>query len=409
MTDTLKYIDVNPDEAKRMAQRLHVKKDDIRLVRKGYEVKIEDQNDDERTITARVSTADRDRDDEIVEPKGIDLKDYQRNPVLGWAHKYDHPAVGKALWSKTDADGLICKFQFAETQFADELYQLYKDGFMKAFSIGFIPMEYDQKSKTHQKISLLEVSCVLVPANQSALVMEAYQKGLIKSEALKKDLGLDVPDEAAKEAEGEDKAAIVTKPEVTDEYVRIPVSEGHEGHKIRTITVSAGEGIKALYCIDDKEIITYLFDKDKWSMDEARAWVDEHQDDKLAAALETKDEASPPVLDIAVLFDKLNARFDALEARLQPPPAPLAEARIDPPAPPDPGDYIEIDEPENIIEFDESAKPAPPAVAPAPAPKELTLDEVKASVANAIDGLDIKGIVDKSIKDNLDRLRGRVR
>ena len=213
MTDTLKYIDVNPDDAKRMAQRMHVKKDDIRLVRKGYEVTIEEQDDEDRTITARVSTSDRDRDGEIVEPKGIELKDYRANPVLAWCHKYDHPAVGKALWSKTDANGLICKFQFAETQFADELYQLYKGGFMKAFSIGFIPMEYDQKTKTHQKISLLEVSAVLVPANQSALVMEAYAKGLIKSEALVHDLGLDIAPDAEPPANAVEEVKAV-EPEV---------------------------------------------------------------------------------------------------------------------------------------------------------------------------------------------------
>ncbi|MBE3088395.1 MAG: HK97 family phage prohead protease, partial [Chloroflexi bacterium] len=162
MTDTLKYIDVNPDDAKRMAQRMHVKKDDIRLVRKGYEVKAEDANDEDRTIVARVSTSDRDRDDEIVEPKGIELKDFQKNPVLLWAHSYSTPAIGKALWSKTDEKGLICKFQFAPTQFASEIYELYKGGYQRAFSIGFIPVEYDQKTKTHNKISLLEVSAVPV-------------------------------------------------------------------------------------------------------------------------------------------------------------------------------------------------------------------------------------------------------
>ncbi len=73
---------------------------------------------------------------------------------------------------------------------------------------------------------------------------------------------------------------VITKPEETDNYIRIPVpkEEGkHDGHRIRTITISDKEGIKALYCGEDKVVITYLFDKDKdWTMESAQAWCDEH-------------------------------------------------------------------------------------------------------------------------------------
>jgi AAA+ superfamily predicted ATPase len=70
---------------------------------------------------------------------------------------------------------------------------------------------------------------------------------------------------------------IETKPETTENYIRIPVSEGHDGHRIRTITISAEKGIKALYCGECKVIITYLFDVDKFTMAEAQAWVQEHK------------------------------------------------------------------------------------------------------------------------------------
>ena len=66
-------------------------------------------------------------------------------------------------------------------------------------------------------------------------------------------------------------------PETTENYHRIPVSSGHSDHEIKTITVSSKDGIKALYCTDCKEIVTYLFDTDKWTMTEAQEWVDEHK------------------------------------------------------------------------------------------------------------------------------------
>jgi DNA-directed RNA polymerase subunit RPC12/RpoP len=69
-------------------------------------------------------------------------------------------------------------------------------------------------------------------------------------------------------------------PEETARTIRIPVAgeEGkHEGHQIRTIMVSRGQGVKALYCIACKKIITYLFAKNKdWTMSTAKDWVSEH-------------------------------------------------------------------------------------------------------------------------------------
>jgi predicted RNA-binding Zn-ribbon protein involved in translation (DUF1610 family) len=79
----------------------------------------------------------------------------------------------------------------------------------------------------------------------------------------------------------EEEKETVTKPEVTENYIRIPVSgeEGkHDGHKIRTIDISKEKGIKALYCVDCKKNITYLFDKEKWTMDTAQEWMAGHKD-----------------------------------------------------------------------------------------------------------------------------------
>ncbi|HAB53328.1 MAG TPA: hypothetical protein DCE80_14350 [Ignavibacteriales bacterium] len=68
-------------------------------------------------------------------------------------------------------------------------------------------------------------------------------------------------------------------PEVTENLIRIPVKgeEGkHDGHNIKTISISETKGIQALYCIDDKVLITYLFDKNKWTMETAYTWIESH-------------------------------------------------------------------------------------------------------------------------------------
>jgi hypothetical protein len=67
-------------------------------------------------------------------------------------------------------------------------------------------------------------------------------------------------------------------PEETNRTIRIPVAQRVAGHRIRTIVVSRDQGIKALYDLDAKKIITYIFDKNKgWTMAKAKEWVRNHK------------------------------------------------------------------------------------------------------------------------------------
>lgn len=70
-------------------------------------------------------------------------------------------------------------------------------------------------------------------------------------------------------------------PETTEGFIRIPIRDC----KITaTITISAREGIKALYCGKIKKIHTYLFDRrspHNWTMKRAQAWVQRHKNSML--------------------------------------------------------------------------------------------------------------------------------
>jgi hypothetical protein len=65
-------------------------------------------------------------------------------------------------------------------------------------------------------------------------------------------------------------------PEVTESYIRLPVNPRSSSDNIRTISISTDRGIKALYNISSQNIATYLFSTKKWTMAEARKWVQEH-------------------------------------------------------------------------------------------------------------------------------------
>ena len=162
------------------------------LQKKVYTSEIKGIDDKEMTLTAYVSTATIDRSNEILDPNGVDLTNYKKNPVVLWAHNYEMPPIGKALWVKRDGEGVLSKVKFASTEFAQEIFQLYKEGFLKAFSVGFIPKTHEDKMnksgdniRTFTKWEMLEYSAVPVPANPDAIAL-AMQKGFIKNEQVKK-------------------------------------------------------------------------------------------------------------------------------------------------------------------------------------------------------------------------------
>ncbi|MBE2228258.1 MAG: HK97 family phage prohead protease [Ignavibacteria bacterium] len=145
-------------------------------------------NDNDRTIVHYISTIDKDRTNEVISPAVINDTNYKKNPVVLFSHNYDF-VIGKSLWGKVDNTGYgyLSKTQFAKTPLGDEIFHLYKDGFLNAWSIGYRELEpgnyLEDGTYTYNSIELLEYSAVSVPANPSALNL-SFVKGL-KSNELK--------------------------------------------------------------------------------------------------------------------------------------------------------------------------------------------------------------------------------
>jgi hypothetical protein len=182
-----------------------------------------------------ISTDAIDRDGEIMEPKGADLKYYRKNGMVLWGHDYSQPenVIAKNKWLQTEEHGILSLTEFARHQKASLVYDLYKDQFLNAWSVGFIPVkgkrpkqegpelnlpegvfamdfrqpEYGSLKYTHTKWILLEYSAVAVPANQEALTI-AVGKGMKLSSKLMEELHINVKDIIA---EAKDKAPSVTK------------------------------------------------------------------------------------------------------------------------------------------------------------------------------------------------------
>lgn len=148
---------------------------------------IQSINEETRTFTAVASDASLDRHEESIDQSGWVLDNYLKNPVVLYGHDYFDPPVAKTLNIGVDNQGrLLFSMQWAtadEYEFADTVYKLYKGGYMRAFSVGFIPLEME--GMTYTKMELLEISAVTVPSNPNALAL-AYKEGVIGESERKK-------------------------------------------------------------------------------------------------------------------------------------------------------------------------------------------------------------------------------
>ncbi len=140
---------------------------------------VKEINAEERSVTAYVSTHEWDRMDERFAKGAWNLESFKKNPVVLLGHDTSALPVGKAVAIAEDDQGLLAKTVFhEETQQAKDVFNLYKAGFLNAFSVGFIPKNFvaealpdgQRKGIVFTDAELYEYSAVAVPANPGALV-----------------------------------------------------------------------------------------------------------------------------------------------------------------------------------------------------------------------------------------------
>src|SRR6266567_1420568 len=149
------------------------------------------------TLDFRSSDETLDRYKEVISVAGWRLENYRKNPVVQNAHNYSSLAdtIGKSLITEVrgasdrsaqerglQSAAIAGPYLFQRIQFAVDdnpmaklAYGLYKGGFLKAVSVGFIPLQWENGSKDagyrrkYLEQELLEVSAVSIPANANAL------------------------------------------------------------------------------------------------------------------------------------------------------------------------------------------------------------------------------------------------
>ena len=137
------------------------------------------------------NSSSEDRHGSIIDPLGIDVSAYLRNPVFLWAHNHDLPPIGKALSVDTSKRGTVFSIRYATdiSPFAREIFLLTDGGYLNGTSIGFVPIAWtDREAKTipvefaenrfYTKTELMELSAAPVPSNRDALKL-AYDRRIL--------------------------------------------------------------------------------------------------------------------------------------------------------------------------------------------------------------------------------------
>lgn len=91
----------------------------------------------------------------------------------------DHKEIiGVVNELREEEDGLWITAKISDTALGNETMELVKDGAIRSFSVGFIPVKDEKKDKTiiRKKVNLKEVSLVAFPAYEAASVVEVREE-----------------------------------------------------------------------------------------------------------------------------------------------------------------------------------------------------------------------------------------
>lgn len=132
----------------------------------------------ERIIRFTISTGTVDRMNDTVNPAGWDLVNFIRGgqPVL-FGHDRYNPVVGRGVRTWMEGDKLASECQFTPrdlSEFGFMVFQLYANDYMRATSVGFMPLEFSYAEDRNRGVNylrqeLMEYSMVPVPANPECL------------------------------------------------------------------------------------------------------------------------------------------------------------------------------------------------------------------------------------------------
>ena len=161
---------------------MNILKREFDLIKKDYYEHGEQEATIQDIYTFVVSTPEVDRYGTIIVPSGINYTAYLNNPIVLAQHDSDDWPIGKCLGFMMNGENLEATLQFHRiTEEACEVADLVAAGYVRAVSVGIIPIESEEQTidgKTvtvYTKSELVEFSVVSIPANREALIKKSIK------------------------------------------------------------------------------------------------------------------------------------------------------------------------------------------------------------------------------------------
>jgi hypothetical protein len=184
-------------------------------ITRAYVARVSDVNRPKRSIVAKITTSALDRYGTVIDARGIDRRNYDQARVVLWEHGMDaHRGalpIGRNDWIRPaigpNGPELIAQTSFHTKEsgkgddFTEQLFSLYADGDMRAFSVRICPTgncspptpteirdrpELADCVMCYRTSELAEYSAVAVPGNAECLsiedarsIMRCASKGLV--------------------------------------------------------------------------------------------------------------------------------------------------------------------------------------------------------------------------------------
>lgn len=135
-----------------------------------------------RRMTFVLSTEEKARDGDVILSSGWKLQNFRKVPVVLAFHDRRRPPVARSLreWVDKERKALLGEAEFISAEKnpdAERLWQMYRDGDMRAVSVSWDPLKWhvegegDSRWVVFEEQDLLEYSLVTVPADPRALVL----------------------------------------------------------------------------------------------------------------------------------------------------------------------------------------------------------------------------------------------
>lgn len=127
-----------------------------------------------------VTTGTQARDGMVLEPGGLSVDAYRRNPVILWQHGFDFQRgflpIGKGANLRMEGDRWLADAEWAGDEFSQAIGDMVRGGYLNAVSIGWRTLDAGWETREGREVyvirraEMVEFSVVAVPADADALV-----------------------------------------------------------------------------------------------------------------------------------------------------------------------------------------------------------------------------------------------